>query len=46
LPSISQRKTSHRKAIYDKVKRIIRDGQDVHAADLENLTINLKSFVA
>lgn len=34
-----------RQAIYDKVKRIIRDGQDVHAADLENLTINLKSFV-
>eukprot|EP00435_Cladocopium_sp_Y103_P047197 s322_g13.t2 len=34
-----------RQAIYDKVKRIIRDGSDVHAADLENFTINLKSFV-
>lgn len=34
-----------RQAIYEKVKRIIRDGSDVHTADLENLTIALKSFV-
>ena len=45
-PENFRRTPRFRKAIYDKVKRIIHDGQDVHAADLENLTINLKSFVA
>lgn len=35
-----------RTAIYEKVKRIIRDGSDVHDADLKNLTKALKQFAA
>ena len=37
---------SRRKAIYHKVKRIIKDGSDVHSANLTNLTLALKAFVA
>jgi len=34
-----------REAIYHKVKRIIKDGSDVHSANLTNLTLALKAFV-
>ena len=33
-----------RLAIFEKVKRIIKDGSDVHNADLKNLTKALKRF--